>query len=146
VPTFVDRGVSRGQRGGSPTVVNILTVTKLISDNELVRRNPVQTPLESGVHFPRRCLPRLCAAVGVTRRGHTRCRSLGAAEHAPGHQQRLTGLSCGHPSSSILICKRLDGFPPRNFCISLQSSLPDSPRAAQGRGYFSIFNFPVSDA
>jgi hypothetical protein len=23
VPTFVDRGVSRGQRGGSPTVVNI---------------------------------------------------------------------------------------------------------------------------
>jgi hypothetical protein len=23
VPTFVDRGVSRGQRGGSPTVVNL---------------------------------------------------------------------------------------------------------------------------
>jgi hypothetical protein len=23
VPTFVDRGVSRGQRGGSPTVINL---------------------------------------------------------------------------------------------------------------------------
>jgi hypothetical protein len=23
VPTFVDRGVSRGQRGGSPTIVNL---------------------------------------------------------------------------------------------------------------------------
>jgi hypothetical protein len=23
VPTFVDRGVSRGQRGGSPTVINV---------------------------------------------------------------------------------------------------------------------------
>jgi hypothetical protein len=31
VPTFVDRGVSRGQRGGSPTVVNLICTVYYIS-------------------------------------------------------------------------------------------------------------------
>jgi hypothetical protein len=38
VPTFVDRGVSRGQRGGSPTVVNLsfLDRSRYISFKELL--------------------------------------------------------------------------------------------------------------
>jgi hypothetical protein len=32
VPTFVDRGVSRGQRGGSPMVVNLSFVDRLVTE------------------------------------------------------------------------------------------------------------------
>jgi hypothetical protein len=33
VPTFVDRGVSRGQRGGSPTVVNLSFLDRIMQFN-----------------------------------------------------------------------------------------------------------------
>jgi hypothetical protein len=34
VPTFVDRGVSRGQRGGSPTVVNLSFLDRALEQND----------------------------------------------------------------------------------------------------------------
>jgi hypothetical protein len=46
VPTFVDRGVSRGQRGGSPTVVNLRfenDLVNVIPQNLIAQRENSQT-------------------------------------------------------------------------------------------------------
>jgi hypothetical protein len=57
VPTFVDRGVSRGQRGGSPTVVNLSFLYRscYFSHSRLIRHENNQvTELSNPLHVKRR--------------------------------------------------------------------------------------------